>query len=663
VIRLLSCLAACLVAANMFAGAPEWALQAARTATPADVGDAPAVVLSNEVTLEVDARGSTVRTLRYVLRALTAEGRSKAACGAAYVQGTSKVQSSSAWLIRAGRSVKSSERDNWADVSNDSFGALYSDSRMRVLSFANEAAVGDVFACEVRVTEPLLFAEEINSWSRDGLPVVHDSYRVELPPGFSAVTVLKGEPSPVRTQSADGRITTWTLENQPYLPAEPNAPRFLAISPMLLLRVEPRAGTSQFRPIVLRTWHDLANWAQTMNEVQCDRSPDLTATAQRLTAGMSDDLDKIRALGSHVQGLHYVAVFEGLGKGLGFQPHKASQVLSQGYGDCKDKSNLLRALLREVGIEAYLAVARVDAEIGIEPNFPSAAQFNHAIVAIRVAPEVKLPAVADTPKGRFLFFDPTAEHTVVGDLPAALQGTPVFVQQAGNDGLLSLPRIPPEQGHALVRRAHLALTSEGKISGHLSIECEGQAAAGLRHAFSIATEKDPANALARTQLGDVARAARLTGVGHEDNLATGTSRLSFDLEKENYFPVQRNSVAIVRTDVFARGALPTLAAHPRRLPVMLMAIAFDDEAEFALPKEMRAEELPSRVALTSPYGHYLREITATEGKLRLVRKLTLESQVVAPANTAALRKFLLDVSNADHASVVLHVNRDEDSGL
>ena len=47
----------------------------------------------------------------------------------------------------------------------------------------------------------------------------------------------------------------------------------------------------------------------------------------------------------------------GIDLGVGrFQPHAASQVLSNQYGDCKDKDTLLEALLRAKGISVSPAL-------------------------------------------------------------------------------------------------------------------------------------------------------------------------------------------------------------------------------------------------------------------------------------------------------------------
>jgi transglutaminase-like putative cysteine protease len=54
-----------------------------------------------------------------------------------------------------------------------------------------------------------------------------------------------------------------------------------------------------------------------------------------------------------VTGLRYVAVPLGVNS---HRPHAAANVLKNGFGDCKDKANLLNALLRAQGIAADLVL-------------------------------------------------------------------------------------------------------------------------------------------------------------------------------------------------------------------------------------------------------------------------------------------------------------------
>jgi hypothetical protein len=77
-------------------------------------------------------------------------------------------------------------------------------------------------------------------------------------------------------------------------------------------------------------------------------------------------------------------LFLGMGDG-GYKPAPADETWSRRFGDCKGKTVLLLALLRELGIEAepVLVLAGASAD-GLDQRVPAAAQFNHVLVRARI---------------------------------------------------------------------------------------------------------------------------------------------------------------------------------------------------------------------------------------------------------------------------------------
>lgn len=73
--------------------------------------------------------------------------------------------------------------------------------------------------------------------------------------------------------------------------------------------------------------------------------------ADSLTAGLHSPLAKAQAIFHWVQqNIQYIAFEDGYG---GLIPRKAADILRKRYGDCKDMTALLVALMRRAGIEAY----------------------------------------------------------------------------------------------------------------------------------------------------------------------------------------------------------------------------------------------------------------------------------------------------------------------
>ena len=75
---------------------------------------------------------------------------------------------------------------------------------------------------------------------------------------------------------------------------------------------------------------------------------DVKAKVAELIAGKTGDEEKARALYDYVATqVRYIGVAFGVGR---YQPHPASEVLRNQYGDCKDKHTLLAAMLTAAGL-------------------------------------------------------------------------------------------------------------------------------------------------------------------------------------------------------------------------------------------------------------------------------------------------------------------------
>jgi len=86
-------------------------------------------------------------------------------------------------------------------------------------------------------------------------------------------------------------------------------------------------------------------WYSTLTTGRRDPSPEIKQKVATLTASAATPLAKMQALAAFVQNdIRYVAILLGIG---GIQPHPATDVFANRYGDCKDKATLLSSMLKE----------------------------------------------------------------------------------------------------------------------------------------------------------------------------------------------------------------------------------------------------------------------------------------------------------------------------
>ena len=217
------------------------------------------------------------------------------------------------------------------------------------------------------------------------------------------------------------------------------------------------------------SWDYFSEWGRSLTAEVFEVDPQLNQTLQRVARGKQTVAQKIRAVYHHVlTNVRYQQDYETFIAGV--KPHPASVVHSRAYGDCKDKSVLIIAMLRQLGIKANLALVRTRGVGHVRPEVPSQ-QFNHAVVYL--PPQPGLGAA----KGRFL--DATAENLDIDALRHDIQGTLSLVLFPDAFRLIRIPYQAPERTHGKMQlELTLAPDGSGTVAAHWT--ARGRLAGSLR---------------------------------------------------------------------------------------------------------------------------------------------------------------------------------------
>ncbi|MBL8115086.1 MAG: DUF3857 domain-containing transglutaminase family protein, partial [Acidobacteria bacterium] len=430
-----------LLAADAAYGAdvPGWLREAAGAAASPPRKGVVAEVLLAERTVTYDPSGRSTATERRVVRVLDRAGREEARAVVPYLTDTTKISDLKGWILQPGGEVRELGKKETVDVAaaaND----VYNEARVRALVGGDLVEPGGVFGAEWTVDDRSVFSQF--DWRFQGRqPVRLSRLTLVLPAGFTheAVAFNRSEGLP-KTEIAGG--VRWELRDLPALLTEDEAPPLTRLSPRLAVSVFAPPSAREAGP-AFRSWADVSTWFHTLSIPSADSSASLTQRARDLTRDARTPFEKTAAVGRYVQGLNYVSIQTGLGRGGGYRPHAASLVLEKGYGDCKDKANLMKTLLREVGVASDLVSVYLGDASYVRDEWPSPRQFNHAILAVRLPEESGAPSTTVAPAvarhaalGLLLFVDPTAQHTPVGELPESLQGSRGLIELKEGGALL-----------------------------------------------------------------------------------------------------------------------------------------------------------------------------------------------------------------------------------
>ncbi len=193
------------------------------------------------------------------------------------------------------------------------------------------------------------------------------------------------------------------------------------------------------------SWDAMAGTYLPLYREKLTPSPEITRLAGELTAGAGSDREKAQRLYDWVRkNIRYVAIYAGLETWV---PHPADQVLQNRFGDCKDHTVLLDALLRAVGINSYPVLIQSDEASYRLPDMAMPGFFNHMITYL---PDLDL------------YVDTTSPFAEFGTLPEGDQGKQVV--RFGASQLLGQTPASPADGRQSRRITSIEIHRDGSAS-------------------------------------------------------------------------------------------------------------------------------------------------------------------------------------------------------
>src|SRR5262249_17488836 len=150
--------------------------------------------------------------------------------------------------------------------------------------------------------------------------------------------------------SVSGSNYTWELRNLPPIEPEPASPKVTNLAPRLAVSFFPAPGAKAGAGRAFSNWAEVSQWLSGLSDGQARINDTLAVKGKELTANAKNEFEKIQAIGRYAQNVHYISIQTGVGRGGGYRPHSALDVFAKSYGDCKDKANLMRAMLKVLGI-------------------------------------------------------------------------------------------------------------------------------------------------------------------------------------------------------------------------------------------------------------------------------------------------------------------------
>ena len=380
-------------------------------------------------------------------------------------------------------------------------------------------------------------------------------------------------------------------------------------------------GRREFAPTVDVTtfadWQSFASWWWDFIEKEFVTTEAMREKVAELVAGKGSELEQVEAIARFVgQEIRYNAWAFGT---HGYEPYSASTIFERRFGDCKDKSILLRQMLAEIDVEAIPVLINAEYYRADEPlESAMIGLFNHCIAY--------LPATDE--RGGY-YLDATADLNPVDYLRADDQGARVLHVDESGGSLHDIPYAVPDQ-NALLRNYDVTLADNGSARVELVDESRGLYGVGMRTRYGGEQgdiERKLSQQLAEafgaidlvsvttSDLEDITEKAQLTTVFDASDLWTrdgdwrslaispdplGLENLAQERPEERDFELVLDRPFRSRTEVLYR------------LPEGVDEVALPATAEIVLPGlleyRLTTEQLPEGIRVIRDFSLHVRRV-------------------------------------------------------
>jgi tetratricopeptide (TPR) repeat protein len=384
-----------------------------------DFSKEPFVIESYATSVRFESDGTGAQTLAVRARAQSESGAQQLhQLAFRYASSNQQIDVHYVRAKKADGTVVNGSPDDIKDVPALSEAAFASLKEKRIAVPA--LAIGDTLEYEIstRILKPFAPGEFWFAHTFVVAAIVRDE-RLEISIPAGRHVILKSSPAaPFETVTANGRtMYRWKRANLaiPSADADPSASS------------QTKSKSPDVQLTSFPNWTAVAAWYAQLEKDRSEPTPEIRAKANELTRDKADALTKTQVLYDFVA-TKIRAVDLRLGE-AGWQPHSASDVLANQFGDSADKNILLESLLRAAGVEGADA-ALLPYSRSLDTSVPSPGQFEHAITALPQA-------------GGTLWMDTTTEVAPFRMLAAPLRGKSALLVGAGAGKIVQTPADPP----------------------------------------------------------------------------------------------------------------------------------------------------------------------------------------------------------------------------
>ncbi|MDP8267005.1 MAG: DUF3857 domain-containing protein [Candidatus Aceula meridiana] len=600
--------------------------------TQEDFPQAGAIVLYLKEKVEVNDDNTIEYTEHYLIKILNERGKGSGEVQASYDSTYEKVEVELARTIKPDGQVISVGDKHIRDVSKYLNFPLYSNARVKIISMP-EVSIGSFLEYKIRGSRSKMIAEDkfrSTYFLESDNPIQHAEFSIVLPQGqklhqrnlneeFNDKEVSLAP----EVETLNGKTTySWKFENVDQIIPEPKMPPISESTPIVVLTT-------------FNSWDEIYSWWWPLAKEKIKANQDMRDKIAEMTDERMSLKQKAKEIYNFcAKDIRYVGIEYGA---AGYEPHFATEIFANKYGDCKDQSILLIAMLKEAGVTAYPVLIGTRGVPKIQEDFPTL-MFNHCI------------AVAEI-DGEYIFMDPTGETVLFGDLPAGDQGRKVFTCLKDKPQLMDIPKFSAIQ-NTINQKTVLSFQENEEIAATREVRASGifdQAQRGwLRYTMPILVKQKLQQRIQEIIPGSKLLDYKIKNLEQmKDNIV-----LSYNFEGSDFFIKAGPSMRVIPQ--LGSIGLSTVSKPNRRYPIDF-SVPYKSVSVFEidLSKSYRIKSLPQPVVSNNDWFVFENTYEKVGNKIIFTQRNTIKKERIEASDYLAYKILLEKLSKDIRQSIIL----------
>lgn len=598
----------------------------------AEYPNAGAIILLNDKTVRIQSDYTAIEELHFLVKILNDRGKEKYGEVKLWYDSTyQKIEIEYARTIKPDGTIAPVGAKHTRDISEYPEYPLYSNARLRIISMP-ELTEGAVIEYKTKkyINKLINGKEFCENYPLQKLePYLNQRISLIIPQGYN-FNIKSYNPgyleygldfSP-RVEKLDaGTKYSWEFRNVPETIREPSMPPYAEITPYLSISS-------------LDDWQELYDWWRnlTIDKIKTDKA--IEEKTQALIKDENTQEEKARAVYHWVASkIRYVGVEYGE---AGFEPHYATEIFKNKYGDCKDQVMLLISMLGYAGISAYPVLIGTKGSYLLDEEFPTLA-FNHAICLAKVGEEL-------------VFLDPTAETTSFGDLPGGDQNRKVFVFYEKEGKIEKTPLFRPEHNRACISMT-IDIYEDETISGTRKTNTFGEYDQGQRYWLKY-TKPVLIEEYLKSTVNNLSPGGKL--LSHTISDVEDLNK-PIEIRMEFEGPKFLSEAGEDRLVPQLGGFSTSLVSRDKRsYPIDFRTLdEFDIMVTIKLPENLTIKYLPPPVIKDTPWFTYLNKYNFSQGIIFFEESLVHKRVLVTPEDYEEYKRICEDLARQTDKQAVL----------